>query len=62
MESVLGKEHPYTLTSVYCLAYLLHHKKRYMDAEVFTIEHTLDTERHWERSTRLLQHARGTIL
>ena len=34
-ERVLGKEHPDTLTSVYCLAYLLHHKKRYKDAEVF---------------------------
>ena len=32
---VLGKEHPDTLTSVYCLAYLLHHKKQYEDAEVF---------------------------
>lgn len=21
----LGKEHPHTLTSIYCLAYLLHH-------------------------------------
>ena len=34
-ERVLGKEHPDTLTSVYCLAYLLHQKKRYKDAEVF---------------------------
>ena len=33
METVLGKEHPDTLTSVYCLAYLLHQKKRYKDAE-----------------------------
>ena len=32
---VLRKEHPDTLTNVYCLAYLLHHKKRYKDAEVF---------------------------
>ncbi len=35
METVLGKEHPSTLTSVYCLAYLLHQKKRYKDEEVF---------------------------
>ena len=34
-ETVLGKEHPSTLTSVYCLVYLLHQKKRYKDAEVF---------------------------
>lgn len=34
-ERVLGKEHPDALTSVYCLAYLLYHKKRYKDAEVF---------------------------
>ena len=34
-ERVLGKEHPDTLTSVYCLVYLLHQKKRYKDAEVF---------------------------
>ena len=34
-EMVLGKEHPDTLMSVYSLAYLLHHKKRYKDAEVF---------------------------
>lgn len=33
METVLGKEHPDTLTSVYCLAYLLHQKKWYKDAE-----------------------------
>ena len=35
MEKVLGKEHLDTLTSVYCLAYLLHHKKQCKDAEVF---------------------------
>ena len=35
MERVLGKEHPDTLMSVYCLAYLLYQKKRYKDAEVF---------------------------
>lgn len=34
-EKMLGKEHPNTLTSVYCLAYLLHQKKRYKDAEMF---------------------------
>jgi hypothetical protein len=28
-EKVLGKEHPNTLMSVYCLAYLLHKRKRY---------------------------------
>ena len=33
-ERVLGKEYPDSLTSVYCLAYLLHPKKRYKDAEV----------------------------
>ena len=35
MERVLGKEHPDTLTSVYCLAYLLHQKQQYKDAEMF---------------------------
>ena len=30
--------------------------------ECFTIEHTLDIKRHSERSTRLLQYARSTIL
>ena len=34
-DMVLGKEHPDTLTSVYCLIYLLYHKKRYKDTEVF---------------------------
>ena len=34
-ERVLGKEHPDTLTTVHCLAYLLHQMKRYKDAEVF---------------------------
>ena len=34
-ETILSKEHPDTLTSVYYLAYLLHQKKRYKDAEVF---------------------------
>ena len=53
-EAVLGKEHPDTLTSVYCLVYLLHQKKRYKDAKVFIIEHTLDIGRHSERSTRPL--------
>lgn len=28
-EKVLGKEHPETLTSVYCLAYLLHKQQNY---------------------------------
>ncbi|ORY05389.1 hypothetical protein BCR34DRAFT_633083 [Clohesyomyces aquaticus] len=31
-ENVLGKEHPSTLTSVYCLAYLLHKRRRYKEA------------------------------
>ena len=30
---VLGKEHPEMLTSVYCITYLLHQKKRYKDTE-----------------------------
>ena len=34
-ESVLGKGHPPTLTSAYCLAYLLHQNKQYEDAESF---------------------------
>ena len=28
-EKALGKEHPFTLTSVYCLAYLYDQRKRY---------------------------------
>ena len=32
---MLGKEYSDTLISVYYLAYLLHQKKRYKDAEVF---------------------------
>ena len=32
---MLGKEHSDTLTSVYCLAYLLYQNKRYKDAEIF---------------------------
>ncbi|OCK97425.1 tetratricopeptide repeat domain protein, partial [Cenococcum geophilum 1.58] len=28
-EKALGKEHPDTLTSVYCLAYLYHQRKQY---------------------------------
>ena len=35
MERMLGKEHPSTLTSVYCLVCLLHQKQRYKDTEVF---------------------------
>ena len=31
-ETVLGKEHPDTLTSVYCLAYLLHLQQRLSEA------------------------------
>lgn len=31
-KKVLGKEHPHTLTSVYCLAYSLHQRERYEDA------------------------------
>ncbi|PVH91441.1 hypothetical protein DM02DRAFT_678088 [Periconia macrospinosa] len=31
-EKALGKEHPDTLTSVYCFAYLLHHQHRYNEA------------------------------
>jgi hypothetical protein len=31
-EKALGKEHPDTLTSVYCLAYLLHRRFQYKDA------------------------------
>lgn len=31
-EKALGKEHPNTLTSVCCLAYLLHQQKKYKDA------------------------------
>ncbi|OCK93228.1 uncharacterized protein K441DRAFT_662008 [Cenococcum geophilum 1.58] len=31
-EKALGKEHPDTLTSVYCLAYLLHQRQQYKDA------------------------------
>ena len=34
-ETVLGKEHPDTLMNIYYLAYLLHQKKRYKNAEVF---------------------------
>jgi len=33
-ERVLGKEHPSTLTSVYCLAYLLHGQEQYGDASI----------------------------
>src|SRR5438046_3001318 len=31
-EKALGKEHPDTLTSVYCFAYLLHQRQQYEDA------------------------------
>jgi tetratricopeptide (TPR) repeat protein len=31
-EKALGKEHPDTLTCVYCLAYLLHQRDKYKDA------------------------------
>ncbi|KAF2462588.1 uncharacterized protein BDR25DRAFT_387040 [Lindgomyces ingoldianus] len=31
-EKALGKDHPDTLTSVYCLAYLLHHRHRFKEA------------------------------
>ena len=31
-EKELGVQHPDTLTSVYCLAYLLHMQKRYVEA------------------------------
>ncbi|PVH68041.1 hypothetical protein DL98DRAFT_634240 [Cadophora sp. DSE1049] len=31
-EKALGKEHPYTLASVYCLAYLLHQREQYQEA------------------------------
>ncbi|KAF2174720.1 hypothetical protein K469DRAFT_519637, partial [Zopfia rhizophila CBS 207.26] len=31
-ENKLGKDHPDTLTSVYCLAYLLHQQKPYKEA------------------------------
>jgi tetratricopeptide (TPR) repeat protein len=31
-EKALGKEHPDTLTSVYCFAYMLHKQKRYKPA------------------------------
>ena len=61
-EKMLGKEHPDTLTSVYCVAYLLLQKKWYKDANFFfSIEHTLNIGRYSERSTRLLQHAHGNI-
>ena len=33
-EKVLGVEHPYTLTSVYCLAYLLHSRRQYEEAAI----------------------------
>ena len=32
-ETVLGKKHPDTLASVYCLAYVLHSQQRYDSAE-----------------------------
>jgi hypothetical protein len=31
-EMVLGPEHPSTLTSIYCLAYLLTHQQRYYES------------------------------
>jgi hypothetical protein len=31
-EKELGTQHPDTLTSIYCLAYLLHKQKRYIEA------------------------------
>jgi hypothetical protein len=31
-QTVLGKEHPNTMTSVYCLAYLLHLQQRLSEA------------------------------
>jgi hypothetical protein len=34
MEEVLGKTHPYTLTSIYCLAYLLQKKREYEEASL----------------------------
>jgi hypothetical protein len=34
-ESVLGKEHPDTLMSIYCLAHLLQRRKRYDDSSIF---------------------------
>jgi hypothetical protein len=33
-EKVLGVEHPFTFTSVYCLAYLLHTQRNYPGASV----------------------------
>jgi hypothetical protein len=33
-ERVLGKEHPHTVTSIYCLAYLLQNWKRYDSSSV----------------------------
>jgi tetratricopeptide (TPR) repeat protein len=33
-EEVLGKTHPETLTSVYCLAYLLQSRKEYEEASI----------------------------
>jgi tetratricopeptide (TPR) repeat protein len=34
-EKELGAQHPDTLTSIYCLAYLLHKQKRYIEASEF---------------------------
>ena len=33
-EKVLGKEHPHTLTSVHCFAYMLQSKEKYHDASL----------------------------
>ena len=34
-EKILGKEHPYTLMSVWCLAYLLQVQREYDDSAIF---------------------------
>jgi hypothetical protein len=36
-EEVLGKTHPETLMSVYCLAYLLQNKKQYQEASILYV-------------------------
>ena len=47
-EKMLGKEYSDTLTSVYCLAYLLHQRTGTRMRKCSTIEHTLDIGRHSE--------------